>query len=73
MSWLKVLSYLMIGLGSAPLWEKLIKYSFEVEYNFISEWVGIGPDVLLILGVIVLLAGSVLMFVAQKKLAEHHL
>lgn len=73
MNWLKFLSYLMIGFGSAPLWEKLIKYSFDVEYNFISEWIKISPDIVLILGFIVLLAGCMVLFYVQKQLSERHL
>ncbi len=67
---LKLLSYMLIGLGSMPLWEVLVNYSWGVEYHFVSEWTHVPQGSILIMGVFFLILGSALLFFAQKKIAE---
>ncbi len=70
MTLVKWIGYLIIAFGSAPFWEKLVKFSFDVEYNFLTEWTGISPNSLMVIGLLLLVVGIIIVFFSEKKLAE---
>jgi len=64
---IRLLGYLLAGLGSAPLWESLIKVAFQVEFNFLSEWTGMSVSALQGTGWALFIIGIVMCVFAEIK------